>query len=522
MKGRYNKRFVASVLKELRIRDERIVLVDLGGKLDGLEEGKPQLTKENLAMLKECDAYIVLSRDKNLLHIWDILVGSVENKKGKQLRCVAQLDSTMESRLGNAIYSETGGTFRGRLYKLSRGNSPKDSKIILSRLARYLLSMTKNEAKPMQRFDVDGIEITQCLFNMGFIDKSKMVVEEDCTEFNKRAYIPKRFFPRLEEFLKRYLPKVLETMEVPEEVTLGHMPNNHSTVAICDALYKIGVKRILIYDVALKKCMPIPEVEEVPTSIVTGGYDEIFTNSYLIESTKSIFLNIDRFGRTFTEKDLSNKFPIPKINDDKTLYVSGRIPSHLLVGICRASGAKKIYTFTPGVGFVCVKSDDQRELGTRVKKIPEIDTDAFFEDRKGERLNKEPRELREFPYLYVDERFRTPEDLKRAELLLWKAELDKQPENEHDSVVHPVVKKSGKGGKKGNSAPGKKRNLVPGKKGEVTPPNLTKSQKAELLEMIRRAAEKREEEQRKKEEASKLSEISTATKRRKRKDRRGN
>ena len=403
LKGKYNKAFMAATDAELDAHDERITFVDLGGKLNGVEEGKPTLTVENAHLLAQCDAYIVLSSDRGLMDIWERLASQIINTKQKRLICLAKIDSTMDPNLGSAAVAQKGEqTFKARLFNLSRGTKNRqEAKPVLRRLAMHFLRASQMDAKERMHFDVDGLDITQDLLEMGVIlDKSKTEVP-DCIEgHNKRAFIPKEFFPHFEEYLRKKL-SYDGASQIPEEVTLGYMPNNHSTVAICDALYKIGVKRILIYDAAFGKCVPIPRVKEMETREISSAHEGLVTQANLIESKESVFLNIDKYGKNITEDIVRYGFIIPEVIDDKTLYISGKLPYHLLVGICLSSGAKKIYTYTPGVGFVCVKSDNPEELGTSKKEIEEIDTDSFFEDRKGGLdENGNPRVVKE-NYMYV-------------------------------------------------------------------------------------------------------------------------
>jgi len=477
---------VDEYIDEIRAHDDRVVLVDVGGMLrrkvtvptkkggqrteyelvtayDHLQDDL-ELTPENARLFEECDAYIVLGRSEKAVRKWVEAVSRVINKHGKRLICLAEVISKQEMLEEGKIYFEPkyGTTLRGTLLRLNRGETPLlQTQEMISMIIRHILEATKDESRPAERFDVDGFEIAE---QLGLIER----VKEDCTKNNRRI---KRFKERLSTLVRS-----ISQREYPQDiVSVGNLKRkNYAVIAICDALQKKGKKNIQVFDAKRNKLMPIKHLPEVP-GIEWTSLDETYIHTYKIESKDSVFLSVDVMGKVLSDRDYSHEISMPEVDDNKTLFISGRIPLFLLLSLVLSSGAKRVFVHSPGTGYTCVRSDNERELGRVVKKVPGIDTDRFFEDKK----SKEG--LRTHSYEYVREEFRTEEQIEHDQFIREQEQLLRQPEE--------PLPASATGG--GSHSKGKvKKNKSDKKSPAERFASLSKSKQQEIREQQKKARER--------------------------------
>ena len=473
-------------IDEIRAHDDRIVLVDVGGMLrrrittptknggkrpefelvtayDHLDDDL-ELTPENIRLFAECDAYIVLGRNPEACKKWIAAISKIRNKHGKQLICLAEVESEQDVPKESTIHIEPkyGMFLKGKMFRLDRGTSPiLPTKQVLRMLARHILAVTKNESRPAEKYDVDGFEIAE---ELGLITR----VAEDCTNNNRKI---RRCKNRIEDIIRRVLSK-----DYPQdEVTIGNLKmKRYAIIAICDALSKQGKKNIRVFDAKRNKLMPIKRLPEVP-GIEWTSLNDTYIHTYKIESKDSVFLSVDILGKVLSDKDYSEEISMPEVDDNKTLYISGKIPTFLLMSLVLSSGAKRIFIYTPGSGYTCVRSENARELGIVVDKVPGIDTDRFFEDKK----SKEG--LRPHSYEYVKEEFRTEEQKEEEQFHREQERLIRQPETPYAAPTTGS----------GSHAKGKvKKNKSERKTPEQRFALLSRSKQKEIREQQKKARER--------------------------------
>ena len=79
---------------------------------------------------------------------------------------------------------------------------------------------------------------------------------------------------------------------------------------------------------------------------------------------------------------------LPKIKEEKNLFLSGRMPLWLLASISNSYDSNKIFTFQPGKGFTCIASVNEKELGKIVDGADGLNINQYFEDKKEKHTNK--------------------------------------------------------------------------------------------------------------------------------------
>jgi len=92
-------------------------------------------------------------------------------------------------------------------------------------------------------------------------------------------------------------------------------------------------------------------------------------------------MDIDITKEKYSLEDYE-KCILPQIQENKNLYISGRIPLWLLASISNSYDPNRIFTFQPGKGFTCISSANEKELGMIVDGVEGININQYFEDKK--------------------------------------------------------------------------------------------------------------------------------------------
>ncbi len=434
-KGEHSDRYIQNTIKRINLCDERIAIIDIGGKLNSGEkiaEGAIDRIEENNKLIfSQGDAFIVVSGDKQKTKEWIEFFDKkvISNKTLKPLRCLAKIttfnpdDPEYKDKKSTMVEPE-GEVLCANMYGLKRSQKlTDDQQLVFKQIMSMLLDVTKDEAKPASHYDVDGYDLAE---------KAGVVkyVSEDKTKYCRRILFPRDRTAEIYEAIEGM--DFERQMETGEPVTVGNLYNGRVTVAVCDALRKwksksgkIGIRNVEVFDEISKKSMPIKEIEEQKES---NAHFCIMRGSMLamhkIESLGASFLNIDVYGDDLSDRDYLDSLKIPNLEKNKVLYISGRIPHYLLASICLSSHVETIYTYTPGAGFTCVKHDvevdktdgEQKHwVGKKIADIKEVENSEginitkFFLDRK--------RDSKTSGMDYVREELFTLEELDELEAL---------------------------------------------------------------------------------------------------------
>ena len=427
----------------------RIVLVDVGGII----------SKENMQIFSHCDGYITVCRDeidenakeefKTTPKDW------MKACERAGLKPVALLTSSLKKGEKLTVKKDTAKRepIVGRISGLNRGEVNTES-IVLRTVARHTCDLTKGEQTNNDFLDIDGHKLARLLgysynnnikqggnsrvvsWDMDAIRKIYELVENPTAQdesiskkISKKSKqkLMKTFVSIDEEAKKandiedinerrlrqRELADFHESMhDLPLEIMVGNINDNHIMVALCLALKEKGVPNILVFD-SLRR---IPYyLQQFPEKDGRMAYNSGSIFAREIESKNSVFMDIDMLNHKMTRRDYES-IVIPKVDDNKALYLSGRMPQWLYASICMSSGAKEIYVLNPGKGFICIKSDQKEKLGTIVghDNVPEINISKYFTLKKAKSLPLDSLELNE---VLIEPESRCEEDKVNFDLI---------------------------------------------------------------------------------------------------------
>lgn len=361
-KGKFTQSFIDDICKAIDSQTNQIVLVDVGGIM----------SKENEQVFNHCDSFVVLSSDAQKKDKW------LEFGTNLGLECIACLDSSQK---GNEEIYENTPYLQGRIVGLERGKTLQNSQI-MKKLASDILKKSKYVEKAFeedteQRVVIEDAEIGS---ELGYV---KEIQTEDGKSLKQVKW-------REDAIAKIYqaMPHIVKSAN---EVKVNGVRANYALVAICKACDKIGVPDISTYDVRSNKYIPIKHIE---TQENIKSCDGLKFN--MLKRRKSIFIDIDITKEKYSFEDYE-KCVLPKIDENKNLYLSGRLPNWLLASIIISYDANKIFTFQPGKGFTCVSSNDEKDLGKIEEDIPDINNDKYFKKKKLDNQASEEKSLIEVP-----------------------------------------------------------------------------------------------------------------------------
>lgn len=351
-KGEYTKTFIQACCQAIDNQTNRIVLVDAGGRINEDKE----------IIFRHCDGFIVLSNDEEMKNRW------LEFCQRLGLECIACLDSRLEGI--EEIYSRT-PYLQGRIVGLERGRTLEDSIIIRGMVSDIVekSKYVKKDFNDVQVFDGIIIDDTELGFELGY-----------GKEINTESGIPIRRVRWDEDAIPQIYKTISQKVAQDKKVRINGIRPNFILSAICKACKQQGVTNISTYDIRSKQYVPIKNLPK------KRGVKQAPGVSYnLIENKDTIFMDIDITEEQYSLEDYE-KCILPKINKNKNLYLSGRLPLWLLASISSSYDSNRIFTFRPGKGFTCIAAIDEKDLGIIVDRVDGIDISRYFEDKR--RLNE--------------------------------------------------------------------------------------------------------------------------------------
>ena len=345
-KGEFTPEFVEDTCNAIDNQEDCIIiiLVDVGGKI----------SEENEKIFSRCDSYIVISRDEESKLRWK------EFADEKGLKCVALLDSKLEGK--DEIYSIE-PYINGRITGLERGKY-KEDKTIIKKIVSEIVSRSNYKEKKKAHAD-NVIDDTELGFELGYGTEEK-------TE--KGDTIKKVYWK--EKAVKEAREAVKEKIKGKDKIKLNGIRASFMATAISKEIKNNGISDIEIYDQRSAQYIPIKNIKQKRNLKKAEGLDY-----HIIESKKSIFLDVDLTKGKYTLEDYE-KIILPKLDKNKSLYISGRLPLWLLTSITNSYDNKEIYTFQPGKGFTCIDSTDRDALGRIKDGIDEINIEQYYEYKK--------------------------------------------------------------------------------------------------------------------------------------------
>ena len=347
-KGKFTQAFIEDACRAIDNQTNKIVLVDVGGKI----------SEENEQILKHCDNFIVLSNNEEKKQEWLEFAGKLG------LQCVGCFDFSIEGK--EEIYTRE-PYIQGRIVGLERGKMLGNSSVIKAIVSDIIQKSKYKEQEKSSEEIIEGIKIDDT--QLGFaLEYGKIIETEDGTQMKKVKWEEKAI-PRVYQMIQ-------ENVKSNEPIKINGIRANFILSAISKAAKAQGVKDIRTYDIRQKQYIPIRELPQKKRIKQTEGLAY-----HLIENKENAFLDIDITKEQYSMQDYE-KCILPKIKENKNLYLSGRLPLWLLASMVSSYNLQRIFTFQPGKGFTCVSSIDEKELGNIVDGVDGIDINRYYEDKK--------------------------------------------------------------------------------------------------------------------------------------------
>lgn len=363
-KGTFTPEFVKRFCRAIdNNKSSKIVIVDVGGIR----------TDENKEIFSHCDNYVVLcntlQENKEELIKWKQFADSIIKKgtNNEHLNCLALLDSELEGAEELYINEDNLAPLKGKVTGLKRKTLLKSSPLI-DKLAARIIKESGYTIENSRQLELNNLSGLALAYSVG-CQKTEMIEDIE---------VPKAFwsYDSIVKVYKVLSELVAKDQNKTKEVNIDAVRPAFILCACVKALRDAGIETIKTMDSENNAFVPIRKLEQRDGISAADG---LIYN--VIEGKKSVFLDLDIEKQNYTLEEYANCV-LPKINIDKPLYISGRIPNWLMASIATSYESPKISVLQPPKGFVCTCSKDKKELGVLQENIPEINLDKYFEDKK--------------------------------------------------------------------------------------------------------------------------------------------
>lgn len=301
-----------------------IVLVDVGGKIQA----------DKSPLFDACDSFIVISNDPEKIKEW-MRFGEQHN-----CTCLACLNSVLDGQ--DRIYDHE-PYLLADISGLERGRSVLGSPV-LQEIAEVLV--THSNYKHSQYVDVfeigkklgcgtpwftrKGVEVT----NLHFKPEIAKALHDYCADTYSQ--------------IGRYKIIGAKVNWVACIVSTCLCTDNVSDISFYDEWTDTYIQPAI-----LEKCdNPINEDLEIT---IKEKENEVLLSFRI----KSIDIDVNNFPH----------YQMPKIDESKKLFISGRFPNWFTVSILKTYGNRTKYLHQPGLWYICVESANLNKLGNTIKSF---------------------------------------------------------------------------------------------------------------------------------------------------------
>lgn len=295
-----------------------VVLIDIGGKL---QDDKGPL-------FDAADSFIVLSSNPDVVMDW------IQFGEAHGCRCLAVIDSTLED--DECIYSED-PFLHAKISGLERGRSILTS-TVLKTLADHILVASGYKRTRFIDFTEVG-EKLGCALSWNTSQGTPVTHLHFDAEHGPELY---RYLSDVFKPFSKYSAYGLKTNWIAAIVSICLQKcQSSSSISFFD-------DRTGTYKAA---------------SLLTKTSDPEHNIGWEISETdRDVFLRLEHVPYGVDLGD-TYRMTLPIIDETKRLFLSGRLPIWTAASILMSYSSKEQYLFQPGNHYICVKSEDVRNLG---------------------------------------------------------------------------------------------------------------------------------------------------------------
>lgn len=347
-KGKFNTELVKKITQEIDNEKAPIVLIDTGGIR----------SEENKEIFKHADSFIVISKEET--EEW------IKFAEESGIKNLAVLKS--EVRGNNEIYEDNENGIRGIVTGLSRGTNSRDNEI-LKKIAKRIC-----EVVSQRELEMKGKECAEEKETLNMHQTAKALKMID---LNGNIKWEEEKADLIYYYLKGF-------MEVRNTLKIFESRANWITGMVCETAKEQNINNIKIYDAGLNKYLTVRnmpkekmEYEKIGSSIQKYDILQQELQMYIAENEENILIDLEIPAmHRLNYADLQN-MKLPQIDENKKLYISGRLPMWLFAGITLSYQNKEKSVLQPGNGFITYKAKNENDLGNKEEEIG-IDIQDFF------------------------------------------------------------------------------------------------------------------------------------------------
>ena len=346
-KGHFSEGIVKEIINDIEKETAPIVLIDTGGIR----------SIENKTIFTHADAFIVVSRDE--VEEWETF--------GQELglRKLAILNSEMNGK--DKIEDSSQDYISGTITGLNRGNNVNESKI-LQQVAQMILKLVKHKDIEMKgkicAEDKETLNMQEAAraLRMENINGNIKWIEEK----GSLIYYYLKGFTQVRDRLKVFEARA-----------------NWITGMVCEAAKENGIHDIELYDTGSNKYLKVKQLPQTMDEWKQLGHIQGYNilneelQAYATENQDSILIHFEITNMHKLQLGILDRITLPKLDVNKKLYISGRLPMWLFASISLSYQNKEKSAFQPGNGFITYSSITDSNFGKKEQEIG-IDISRFF------------------------------------------------------------------------------------------------------------------------------------------------
>ena len=354
-KGEMSEDYIERVKNRIEKETAPIVLIDVGGLR----------SKENEKIMEKCDAAVILDKSQEDLEQWEKFC------RNKNLEILAEIKSKRGQEEKSDI-SQFKPYIKANISNLERGQDKVEDITLLSLMKRITdIALQKGlERKGQEALaEEDVLDMRRVAKDLNMLKNDNIYWEED------RA---SEIFSYLNGF-----------MNGRQRIKIFDARANWLVGLVSEVAKRNGIEDIKLYDARLNKYVPSKRIEskekELPNNINDVEKYDILHNKiklYVKENKDSAIMQFELNPKIFVEKEDIDQISLPSIDEDKKIYISGRLPLWLLMSISRSYGNTEKSVFQPGKGFIQYSSSDIDKLGNIQKEPQDINLNEFLMEVK--------------------------------------------------------------------------------------------------------------------------------------------